>query len=165
MPQNAAPYSSLSQGAGRNGDVVFGTEQLDGGDSEESGYVRQYRDPETGDIVTSVVPPKQPQPNYGTFFIAPQIYPDRRWPRNPGGSYPGGSVWPGGQAAPPNVIWLPGGQQANPPHRHERPHKNRRHADEYGGDAGYGRGGRPDASYPDGRNSGRSRNGEEDRRQ
>ena len=163
MPQNVAPYSVLPEGAGGNRDVVSGTEQLEGGDSEESGYVRQYRDPETGDIVTSVVPPKQPQPDYGTFFIAPQIYPNRPRPHNSGGTYPGGSAWSGQQDAPPTVIWLPGGQQANPQHRPDRSRKSRRHADEYGGDAGYGRDGRPDA-YHDGRNSGRSRNGEEDRR-
>ena len=77
-------------GGGRDRDIVSGTSRLEGGDSEERGYVEQYRDPETGDIVTSVVPPKQPQQDYGTFFIAPQIYPDRRRPHS--GSYPGGSA-------------------------------------------------------------------------
>lgn len=148
-PQNAVPYSSMPASAGRNGDVVSGTSQLEGGDSEESGYVRQYRDPETGDIITSVVPPKQPQQDYGTFFIAPQIYPGRHRPPNSGWPSPGGSAWPGQQTAPPAVIWVPGGQTA-PPHRHERPRKERRPADAGYGNPGYG----PGRAAPHGRNDG-----------
>lgn len=176
MPaQGSAPYTPTPDSARQSRDVIYGTSQIEGGDTSESGHVSQYSDPETGDIITSVVPPKQPQQDYGTFFIAPQIYPDRRRPSS--GSYPGGSAWSGQQTAPPMIMWAPG-VQTYPPRSHERHRKERRHADEGYGDSGYGtgrsapnghgggydRGRLPDGSPYDRRDAGKKHDDEGDRR-
>ena len=121
-PNAAAPYSGT-----QGGDVVYGTSQLQGDTFTDRGIATQYRDPQTGDIVTSVVPPSPPeQQNYGTFFVAPQIYPDG----NPwGGNNWGGNSYvpmprPGQPYMQPPVTWQP------PPPDHNR-HKptDRRHDD------------------------------------
>jgi len=86
-----APYPAPAPGWQGQGDsFVSGTGQLQGENFNDRGIATQYRDPQTGDIVTSVVPPAPPdQQNYGTFFVAPQIYPDGNpWGANPYGPMP-----------------------------------------------------------------------------
>ena len=124
-----APYPAPAPGwQGQGGSVVSGTSQLQGENFNDRGIATQYRDPQTGDIITSVVPPAPPeQQNYGTFFVAPQIYPDgNQWGSNPYGSMPrpGGPSWPGQQNLPP-VIWQPAPQPDHNRHRHD----DRRHDD------------------------------------
>lgn len=124
-----APYPAPAPGwQGQGGSVVSGTSQLQGENFNDRGIATQYRDPQTGDIITSVVPPAPPeQQNYGTFFVAPQIYPDgNQWGSNPYGSMPrpGGPSWPGQQNMPP-VIWQPAPQPDHNRHRHD----DRRHDD------------------------------------
>lgn len=124
-----APYPAPAPGWQGQGDsVVSGTGQLQGENFNDRGIATQYRDPQTGDIVTSVVPPAPPdQQNYGTFFVAPQIYPDGTpWGPNPHGPMPrpGGPSWPGQQNMPP-VIWQP----APPPDHNGPRHDDRRHDD------------------------------------
>lgn len=125
-----APYSTYSGAPAnqQNNDVVYGTTEFENNSGEDRGSVSQYRDPQTGDIITSVVPPAPPQQqDYGTFFISPQIYPDgKNWGYNP---YSGGMPRPGGQYAPPQVIWAPNGQPYAPPGR--RPHHDDRFHDQY----------------------------------
>lgn len=122
-----APYPAPGW-QGQGGSVVSGTSQLQGENFNDRGIATQYRDPQTGDIITSVVPPAPPeQQNYGTFFVAPQIYPDgNQWGSNPYGSMPrpGGPSWPGQQNMPP-VIWQPAPQPDHNRHRHD----DRRHDD------------------------------------
>ena len=134
-PYPASPYPA-TPGYGGQGDITYGTSQLPGDTFNDRGIVTQYRDPQTGDIITSVVPPSPPeQQNYGTFFVAPQIYPDgNQWGGNPNGPMPR----PGQPYMPPTVIWQPGMQTVMPPdhnrHRHDdRRHDNRRHDERYDG--------------------------------
>ena len=134
-----APYPAPAPGWQGQGDsFVSGTGQLQGENFNDRGIATQYRDPQTGDIVTSVVPPAPPdQQNYGTFFVAPQIYPDGNpWGPNPYGPMPrpGGPSWPGQQNMP-SVIWQPAPQPDHNRHRHDdrrhddRPYDDRRYDD------------------------------------
>ena len=125
-PNAAAPYTGA-----QGGDAVYGTSQLQGDTFTDRGLATQYRDPQTGDIVTSVVPPSPPeQQNYGTFFVAPQIYPDG----NPwGGNNWGGNSYvpmprPGQPYMQPPVTWQP----PPPDHNRHRP-PDRRHDDRHDG--------------------------------
>ena len=129
-----APYPAPAPGwQGQGGNVVSGTGQLQGENFNDRGIATQYRDPQTGDIITSVVPPAPPeQQNYGTFFVAPQIYPDgNHWGPNPYGPMPkpGGPVCPGQQNMP-SVIWQPAPQpDHNRPRHDDRRHDGRRYDD------------------------------------
>ena len=148
-----APYAS--PGAGwqwQGGAVLSGTGQMENF-GEDRGIATQYRDPQTGDIITSVVPPSPPeQQNYGTFFIAPQIYPDgNQW----GGNYNGSMPRPGQQYMPP-VIWQPGTQQDNNRHRNDDRRHDRRSDNRYNNRPGS----QGDSPY-DQRGSGRGRDGGE----
>ncbi|MTJ94311.1 MAG: hypothetical protein F8N36_15825 [Desulfovibrio sp.] len=132
----AAPYPSAPYSGGQGGDAVYGTSQLQGENFNDRGLATQYRDPQTGDIVTSVVPPSPPeQQNYGTIFVAPQIYPDgNNWGGNPYGPMPR----PGQPYMQPPVMWQPPPQYVRPAdpdrHRHsDRRHDDRRHDDRYDG--------------------------------
>ena len=129
-----APSQQYAPAYGGQGDRTYGTSQLQGDNFNDRGIATQYRDPQTGDIITSVVPPSPPdQQNYGTIFVAPQIYPDgNQWGGNPHGPMPR----PGQPYMPPAVIWQPGIQPGMQPdhnrHRHsDRGHNNRRHDDRY----------------------------------
>ena len=159
----AAPQSAPSQSAGPSpapgyapyaspGAVLSGTGQMENY-GEDRGIATQYRDPQTGDIITSVVPPSPPeQQNYGTFFIAPQIYPDgNQW----GGNYNGSMPRPGQQYMPP-VIWQPGTQQDNNRHRNDDRRHDRRSDNRYSNRPGS----QGDSSY-DQRGSGKGRDGGE----
>ena len=135
-PYSPAPYSSGPNAAApytgtQGGDAVYGTSQLQGDTFTDRGLATQYRDPQTGDIVTSVVPPSPPeQQNYGTFFVTPQIYPDG----NPwGGNNWGGNPYvpmprPGQPFMQPPVTWQP----PPPDHNRHRP-PDRRHDDRHDG--------------------------------
>lgn len=126
-----APYPAAPGSGGQGGDVIYGTGQLQGDVFNDRGIVTQYRDPLTGDIVTSVIPPSPPeQQNYGTIFVAPQIYPDgNNWGGNPHGPMPR----PGQPYMPPGVIWQPpyqgGGQYGGPTEHNRHRHSDRRHDD------------------------------------
>lgn len=126
------PPAAAFDAQGQGGDVVYGTGQLQGNNFDDRGSVSQYRDPLTGDIVTSVVPPsQQDQPDYGTIFVAPQIYPNGRpWGPSPYGPMPR----PGQPYVSPSVTWQPG----MPADKHRHRHDDRRH-EERGYDDGYGR--------------------------
>lgn len=66
------------------------------------GFAGTWRDPATGDIITSVIAPRRPQEQtqQPPIYIAPQIEPD--WPGGTSGLQPGGSTgW--------NPGWTPGG--------------------------------------------------------
>lgn len=159
------PPAAAFDGQGQGGDVVYGTGQLQGNNFDDRGSVSQYRDPLTGDIVTSVVPPsQQEQPDYGTIFVAPQIYPNGRpWGPGPYGPMPR----PGQPYVSPSVTWQPG----MPADKHRHRHDDRR-PEGRGYDDGYGRrssdryDARPDpqgyAPY-DQRDADRSRDGRERR--
>lgn len=74
-----SPCVALAANAGGQGDdaVTFGTSQLESPHFSDKGQAQQWRDPETGDIVTSVVPPRAPQEDpYGQMLLLPQVYPD-----------------------------------------------------------------------------------------
>ena len=143
----SGPYPSAPYSGAQGGDVVYGTGQLQGENYNDRGIATQYRDPQTGDIITSVVPPAPPeQQNYGTFFVAPQIYPDgNHWGGNPYAPMPR----PGQPFMQPPVTWQPPPPDHNrhrqPEHRHSdgRP-DDRRHDDRY--DGRYN--GPPPAPYP-----------------
>ncbi len=151
-PYPSGQYSSAPYSGAQGGDVVYGTGQLQGENFNDRGIATQYRDPQTGDIVTSVVPPAPPeQQNYGTFFIAPQIYPDgNHWGGNPYVPMPR----PGQPYMQPPVMWQPPVQYGRPPDhdRHRQPDRrhsdgrpdDRRHDDRYDGHYN----GPPPAPYP-----------------
>ena len=132
-----APYPPAPYSGAQGGDAVYGTSQLQGDTFTDRGIATQYRDPRTGDIVTSVVPPSPPeQQNYGTFFVAPQIYPDG----NPwGGNSYVPMPRPGQPYMQPPVMWQP----PPPDHNRHRP-PDRRHDDRHDGRHD----GPPPAPYP-----------------
>ena len=151
VPYPAAPYTG-----GQGGDVVYGTSQLQGDNFNDRGIATQYRDPRTGDIVTSVVPPSPPeQQNFGTIFVAPQIYPDGN---NWGGNSYVPTPRPGQPYTQPPVTWQPPPPSHNRPRHDDRRHDDRRHDDRY--DA---RPGAQGNSPYDPRDADRSRDGRERR--
>lgn len=73
--------------------------------SPQTGYSRMYTDPATGDIMTDVVAPRQPQQQESApVYIYPQVSPD--WPQGatpyPPGPYPPGPFPPGPYPPGPN---------------------------------------------------------------
>ena len=143
----SGPYPSAPYSGAQGGDVVYGPGQLQGENYNDRGIATQYRDPQTGDIVTSVVPPAPPeQQNYGTFFIAPQIYPDgNQWGGNPYVPMPR----PGQPFMQPPVTWQPPPPDYNRHRQPDRRHSDgrpddRRHDDRYDGHYN----GPPPAPYP-----------------
>ncbi|WP_297825700.1 hypothetical protein [uncultured Desulfovibrio sp.] len=64
-----------------------------------NGFAGTWRDPETGDIITSVIAPRQPLPQEqnGPLIVAPQIYPGGGQSPFP----PGGGVQPPYPPGPP----------------------------------------------------------------
>jgi hypothetical protein len=94
-----------------------GTADLQGSNFSDQGQVRQWRDPQSGDSITSVTPPHQPQQQNPNFlFIAPQIYP--QMPYGPDGQRPQ-PLPPGWNA--PGHSGRPGGPGHNGPNRHRVP--------------------------------------------
>lgn len=90
-----------------------------------NGFAGTWRDPETGDIITSVIAPRQPQPREGNtpVIVAPRVYPGGCPPRPPGCGvrppYP-----PGPPPLPypaPRPGFHPGWQGAGPPQGHLTP--------------------------------------------
>lgn len=103
-----------------------------------NGFAGTWRDPETGDIITSVIAPRQPLPQEqsGPLIVAPQIYPGGgQSPFPPGGGvqppyppgppprpYPGPTPgfrpdWPGARPPVPSTPgWRPP-QHTGPPPR------------------------------------------------
>ncbi len=99
MPQAANAGQAVLPPAGlpappENSARTQGTADLQGNNFSDPGQALQWRDPQTGDVITSVVPPRQkPQTqNPGLLFIAPQVYPDRPYGSGNGGS---GQGWNG----------------------------------------------------------------------
>lgn len=79
-----------------------------------NGYAGTWKDPETGDIITSVIAPRRPQEQtqQPPIYIAPQI--DPQWPGGYATSgWPGGSN--GGWQQGGNSGWNNGWQPAPPP--------------------------------------------------
>ncbi|MDE7241898.1 hypothetical protein [Desulfovibrio sp.] len=74
-----------------------------------NGYAGTWRDPETGDIVTSVIAPRRPQEQaqQQPIYIAPQI--DPAWPGNGYGNSGWNSGWPSGWPSGWNGGWQQGG--------------------------------------------------------
>lgn len=110
----SAPSPGLYAGVPEEGDILYGTSRLEGSHFESRGHVRHMRDPRTGDIVTSVLPPPPPAArDYGTVIVAPQLYPG--W----FGGVPG--YWPHNGGLP-----VFGGHGRHPGARHDppRPHRH-----------------------------------------
>lgn len=73
------------------------------------GFAGTWRDPATGDIITSVIAPRRPQEQtqQPPIYIAPQIEPD--WPGGTSGPQPGGNTgWNPGWTPGGNTGWAPG---------------------------------------------------------
>lgn len=85
-PQNPSVHNEYNNSTVYNGDVYNSTNDSAG----YNGFAGTWRDPETGDIITSVIAPRQPQPEQNTpVIVAPQIYPGENRPYPPGpGPYP-----------------------------------------------------------------------------
>lgn len=80
-----------------------------------NGFAGTWRDPETGDIITSVIAPRPPQqPNWGApLIVAPQVYPGYSNQPNPPGPPPRPYPGHGSGSVPP---WQqPGWQNPRPP--------------------------------------------------
>ena len=90
-----------------------------------NGFAGTWRDPETGDIITSVIAPRQPQPQeWNTpVIVAPQIYPGGGRPYPPGsGLQPPYTPGPPPRPYPkPHPGFQPGWQGARPPQGHLTP--------------------------------------------
>ena len=160
-PYPAAPYPAAPYAGGQGGDVVYGTSQLQGDNFNDRGIATQYRDPRTGDIVTSVVPPSPPeQQNFGTIFVAPQIYPDGN---NWGGNSYVPTPRPGQPYTQPPVTWQPPPPDHNRPRHSDRRPDDRRHDDRRHDDRYDARPGAQGSSPYDQRDADRSRDGREKR--
>ena len=80
-PQNPSVHNEYNNSTVYNGDVYNSTNDSAG----YNGFAGTWRDPETGDIITSVIAPRQPQPEQNTpVIVAPQIYPGENRPYPPG---------------------------------------------------------------------------------
>ena len=84
------------------------------------GFAGTWRDPATGDIITSVIAPRRPQEQapQQPIYIAPQIEPD--WPGGNSGTRPGGNSgwgpgWNPGWNPDGNPGWNPGWNPGPPP--------------------------------------------------
>lgn len=87
LPPDAAPPPVQSpdvQSQYNNSNVYNNTTVYNNADGY-NGFAGTWRDPETGDIITSVIAPRPPQqPNWGApMFVAPQIYPAYTDPPGP----------------------------------------------------------------------------------
>lgn len=91
-----------------------------------NGYAGTWRDPETGDIVTSVIAPRRPQEQtqQQPIYIAPQIdpnwpgngYGNSGWPSGSNGGWPSGSNgWNNGWQQGGNTGWNPGWNMGGAP--------------------------------------------------
>lgn len=82
----------------------------------DAGFAGTWRDPATGDIITSVIAPRRPQEQtqQPPLYIAPQIGPD--WPGGSTGWTPGGNPgWNPGWTPGGNPGWNPGWNPGPPP--------------------------------------------------
>lgn len=98
----SALAAAAEREAAKDDAVSFGTGQLASPHFSRKGQAEQWRDPDTGDVVTSVVPPRSSRDERDTFLlVAPQVYPDV--PAMPG------EVWGGGAHEGLRRPDLPGG--------------------------------------------------------
>ncbi|MDE7370838.1 MAG: hypothetical protein K2N07_03675, partial [Desulfovibrio sp.] len=99
-PAQAAPAAQN----GQDGAIVISNDA-----PGYNGYAGTWRDPETGDIVTSVIAPRRPQEQtqQPPIYIAPQIDPD--WPANGYGNSGWPTGWSGGWPNGGPGAWQSGG--------------------------------------------------------
>ncbi len=105
-PAQAAPAAQN----GQDGAIVISNDA-----PGYNGYAGTWRDPETGDIVTSVIAPRRPreQAQQPPIYVAPQIDPD--WPANGYGNSGWPNGWNGGWNGGAQPGWTPGAPPGGAP--------------------------------------------------